>query len=241
MSRTPTSAAALPTTAGTASGRGPRSMRRARLDRPGTPPDISPSILTDIASRSSARDLEPGPDRASGDIAPSRTVSRGERFTPHRKVGSKAKESPGQALATSRGRDTGGKHRQETAHGSHEQQSAGAGDRVRRRPVRRHGMAVAAPGPPELAGRQRADRTAAVHPGDPVRLRRARRQPGLRLLRELGGPVRPGDRPGDRRRPLGQRQHRRPAPGGLHLRRAGRERHAAGDRRADTEGRHRGP
>ncbi|GGX12039.1 hypothetical protein GCM10010383_47440 [Streptomyces lomondensis] len=43
--------------------------------------------------------LDPVPIRASGDIAPSRTVSRGERFTPHVKAVSKAKESPGQARA----------------------------------------------------------------------------------------------------------------------------------------------
>ncbi len=42
-------------------------------------------------------------------------------------------------------------------------------------------------------------------------------------------------------RPRGGRHRRRPAPGGLHLRRTGGERHAAADGRADPEGEHRGP
>ncbi|WP_374936178.1 MDR family MFS transporter [Streptomyces sp. SM1] len=47
-----------------------------------TPPGVSSPVLTDIASRASARDRGSGAIRASGDIAPSRTASSGERFTP---------------------------------------------------------------------------------------------------------------------------------------------------------------
>ncbi len=52
-SRRPTIMTAVPTRPGTDSGRGPRKIRRTCF---GTCPDLSPSILLDIASRCSARD-----------------------------------------------------------------------------------------------------------------------------------------------------------------------------------------
>lgn len=49
----PTTVQALPTSAGTDSGRGPWSSRRTRC---GTDTELSPSSVTDIASRGFARD-----------------------------------------------------------------------------------------------------------------------------------------------------------------------------------------
>ena len=160
-----------------------RAARAAAVPIGRNPPDFSPSILTDIASRGSARDLDPEPkSRHPDDIAPSRTVSSGERVH-----SSQRQEEVLQGA---------GKARQATASWvSRATRCWCLAVLVGRAAVRRHGLALAAAGRPQLARRHAAGSACCWRPS-------SRSSPSVGLAANksfgfyalLGRPLRPGDR-----------------------------------------------
>ncbi len=110
-----------------------------------TAPDISSSVLTDIAPVVLRETVDPGPFRASGDTLRPLGRCLGGRGSSRLWKPRRVRGGGGRAEGRER---THGKRRQVATHGSHKQQGAGAGGPVRRAAVRRHGVAVA-----RLAGR----------------------------------------------------------------------------------------